>query len=333
MIGLSTTAYAGEASSVTVSPTGAGTVDKTIEHGNSTLTAIAEDGYVFDHWSIVYTAGGSAIITDTPYTDTTFGMFTATAYFTGNDASDDVWYVGDTFDMSGKYVVPDDKDNYTGFVSGSNVVPEPETYSNRWFFRNVINASTGFLLTPPTGNTDTPAGFKLVSGEGTSTSPYTFELVYDAPSTTDDAIDLTYTSETARVVWIDKTGSEGWWSIYAEASDYVVGLCSDSSFTQAAGTYQWSDMKQSAACSVCAVGLQDVFFTDGTCTVTVDGGLVHVDGIYLGTDGNSYHVDITYGSNSSDNDYDLSDATATVNVQEQTVSVNYQRRTRSHRRL
>ena len=103
------------------------------------------------------------------------------------------WHVGDTINIGGKYYINDDQGapSSCGF-DRDVIVSEPvyETMYNQWIFENVIasNASEAFALyiSLPAGKTeaDVPAGFKVKSGDGTQASPYQFELVYAAATTT-----------------------------------------------------------------------------------------------------------------------------------------------------
>ncbi|MBQ1659915.1 MAG: hypothetical protein II059_08770, partial [Clostridia bacterium] len=130
----------------------------------------------------VYAKGvsaGDALVTVTSNSDSTK---TASCDVTAVDT----WYVGDTFNMVGKYIVFDDTttdifgDSFR--ITSTYTVPTPVYHNDnaQWLF-DFVDTSRCLYLTPPNGKKDSdivPAGFKIKSGDGTHESPYLFELVY-----------------------------------------------------------------------------------------------------------------------------------------------------------
>lgn len=97
------------------------------------------------------------------------------------------------------------------------------------------------------------------------------------------------------VEWSSKVGSnDGYWEITAENSDYAVCICSGVTDHEA-GTYEWSDLETPCFIADKSAGVP-FLFTDGSCTVTVNGEAVNVSGVFEAEDGNHYAVDITYGT-------------------------------------
>ena len=99
------------------------------------------------------------------------------------------------------------------------------------------------------------------------------------------------------VEWSSKVGSnDGYWEIYAENDDYHVLICSGVTDHEA-GSYAWSDL-QGDLCGLTVKSTStDVAFTNcSDCTVTVNGTVINVSGIFTGDNGEYYAVDITYGT-------------------------------------
>ena len=98
------------------------------------------------------------------------------------------------------------------------------------------------------------------------------------------------------VEWSSKVGSnDGYWEITAENDDYDICICSGVTDHEA-GSYEWGDL-QGDLCGLTVKSTStDVAFTSGSCTVTVNGTVVNVKGIFEGNDNKPYAVDITYGT-------------------------------------
>ncbi len=102
------------------------------------------------------------------------------------------------------------------------------------------------------------------------------------------------------VSWNSKVGSnDGYWEITAGRDDYgFVSICSGVTDHEA-GTYEWSDL-ESTVCYITVDADEDTYyFTDGSCTVTVNGEVVNVSGVFKADNDEYYAVDITYGTASS----------------------------------
>ena len=94
------------------------------------------------------------------------------------------------------------------------------------------------------------------------------------------------------IIWYDATDSDGYWSIEADYDgSRFIRLTAESE--QAAGTYEWADMRDGCEFKDYEAS-EAVYFVDGSCTVTVDGDVVTVSGTFTGDDGNTYNVTITY---------------------------------------
>ena len=117
------------------------------------------------------------------------------------------WEVGDTLNMNKTYVILDDTFPKGVFqCSAADItIPSPEydSRSIQWYFRNCIrndNSSADLWLSVPDGKTesDVPTGFELASGDGSSSSPYLFKLMYgeEAPSVP-EASDFTFGAPSA----------------------------------------------------------------------------------------------------------------------------------------
>ena len=97
------------------------------------------------------------------------------------------------------------------------------------------------------------------------------------------------------VGWNSNVGSnDGHWAITAENSDYGVYICSGVTDHEA-GTYEWSDLETPCFIADKSAGGPSLF-TDGSCTVTVNGEVVNVSGVFKADNNEYYAVDITYGT-------------------------------------
>lgn len=110
-----------------------------------------------------------------------------------------------------------------------------------------------------------------------------------------EVVELNFDGDNASIIWQDYCDSYGWWQINATGEEYVVNLTNNAS-EEAAGEYAWDDMDASY-CYVRPVnGSERIYFTDGSCTVTVDDetGNVLVAGTFVGADENTYEISIAY---------------------------------------
>ena len=108
-----------------------------------------------------------------------------------------------------------------------------------------------------------------------------------------ETIEINFDSENADVTWGDLTDTDGLWQIQAYDPDTYLVLISNLSSEQAAGTYTWDDLDHEWTFVIdYADNNKKIYFTDGSCTVAVDEGVVTVSGSFTGEDGNTYNVNI-----------------------------------------
>jgi hypothetical protein len=119
-------------------------------------------------------------------------------------------------------------------------------------------------------------------------------VAFKAPQAKKEVISFDLNTENAEIEWEDYCATQGWWQIQAE-NDEVYFSISNMDREVAAGEYAWEDLDPDYTC----VFVEDwVYFTDGSCTVTVDDSdvlKVTVEGSFTGEDGNTYNVKIVYG--------------------------------------
>ena len=115
-----------------------------------------------------------------------------------------------------------------------------------------------------------------------------------SPSTPVGGDTITYdlNPDNASINWDDRCGTDHYWVVSANTGGAVIHL-SVFSPEQAAGTYGWEEMDQGG----CYVYYPDVdtsaIFTDGSCTVEIEDGIVTVIGSFTSEDGNTYEITIT----------------------------------------
>ena len=120
------------------------------------------------------------------------------------------------------------------------------------------------------------------------------KAVAKAPQAKKATVDLTFTSADAEIGWYDYCATEGWWQMEAESDEWYVSLSNVSSDV-AAGTYAWEDLDPEYCCVYDIVNESGfIYFTDGSCTVTVSEEAVLVAGTFAGEDGNTYVISIAY---------------------------------------
>ena len=196
---------------------------------------LEKDDYTFAGWNTKadgtgtdYAAGDTFTIT----ADTTlYAKWTAASAGESKAlANGTTYYIGDTMTMNeNKYaVLGDTSSNPTLIKNGSYVVPEPMYNSGYkfWKFEGITYLVYGrdrsgefkfFSGNQLTGN-ETVTGFKCNGGDGTATSPFTFELVF-AESTTNTptyTVTIPATLEVANKGWNELTGG-----ITAKGSDFA----------------------------------------------------------------------------------------------------------------
>ena len=118
--------------------------------------------------------------------------------------------------------------------------------------------------------------------------------VAKAPKAKKETIDLTFTSADSEIEWEDYCATQGWWQIQAESDEWYVSL-SNAGSDVAAGTYAWENLDPEYCCVYDIVNESGfIYFTDGSCTVTVSEEAVLVAGTFAGEDGNTYNISIAW---------------------------------------
>ena len=112
-----------------------------------------------------------------------------------------------------------------------------------------------------------------------------------------EAVELLFNSENADIEWDDMCAEEGWWQIQAESEEAYVSI-SNLDREEAAGEYAWEDLDPDyCVLWTPEMGEDLLYFTDGSCTVTVDetdGLKVSVVGSFSDEEGNTYDITIVY---------------------------------------
>ena len=97
------------------------------------------------------------------------------------------------------------------------------------------------------------------------------------------------------VTWTDECGTpDGGWTITADNDYYAVFLQSLPS-SNAEGDYALENLETYCFIADKSAGVP-FSFTDGSCTVTVNGEVVNVSGVFKADNNEYYAVDITYGT-------------------------------------
>lgn len=101
---------------------------------------------------------------------------------------------------------------------------------------------------------------------------------------------------TENVKFDDYVATEGWWQVMAQDENYYVTLSNGNEITAIAGTYQVADLDPDFSYITVLATEEQVAFTEGFITVTVeDGGKkVTVIGTLTGEDENVYELNIVY---------------------------------------
>ncbi len=114
-----------------------------------------------------------------------------------------------------------------------------------------------------------------------------------APKAKKAAIDVTFLDD---IDWEDYSAELGWWQIQAEDDDYYATLSNADGREDAAGSYTWDQMDPEY-CGIWYEGCDDVLpFTAGSCTVSINGSDVTVEGTFECEDGNTYHLTFVYSA-------------------------------------
>lgn len=111
------------------------------------------------------------------------------------------WYVGDSIDLGGYHVFLENTGTSTAECqSYQTIVPQPifDTYINRWTFGSIIltagaSEPSQLIMDHPAGreSSETPTGFRVSYGDGSESSPFIFELIYDIPDVTEVILNKT----------------------------------------------------------------------------------------------------------------------------------------------
>lgn len=107
-------------------------------------------------------------------------------------------------------------------------------------------------------------------------------------------IDITVTQGNNMVKWTDAVADEGWWQIIAQNDDYYVTLSNGNTVTAASGTYEVADLDDDYSYIYDADDNQ-ITLASGSVTITVNADeSVTAVGQFVGSDGNTYKVDLTF---------------------------------------
>ena len=121
-----------------------------------------------------------------------------------------------------------------------------------------------------------------------------FVAVKKAAVVPGEEINVTISSLTTpgAVIWTDYVAEEGWWQIQAENDDYYVSL-SNISTTEVPGVYTVDDLDPDY--SMIYVGETEITLVSGSVTIAVAAdGTVTAIGEFVGSDGNTYKLNLTY---------------------------------------
>ncbi len=255
--------------------------------------------------------------------------------FSSKNEGDEVAW-DDSIAQYGYWMMEAQNSNYYVCLAGGSSTQAAGTYSWDKMFGSLCyltdSANNNVFFTDTDGCTVTVEdnGDVNVSGLflGNDGKTYAIDITYVIPAIDPaNAIEFTFSSknEGDTVQWIDNCAKAGWWQITAENDEYIVNLSNDSS-QQAAETYAWSGMGSSYCWIKNYLTDMRFYFTDSTgCTVTVnEDGSVNVSGMFLGDDGKTYAVDITYIPSVDVTDVTLNTTEATISVggvQELTATV------------
>lgn len=122
-----------------------------------------------------------------------------------------------------------------------------------------------------------------------------YKVYYLPVNLNPQTIELNLNPDNATVNWDDSTGEYGYWAIDAIYDGKRLTLCGENQ-EQAAGTYEWADMKGAGTPEItdAETYARIVRFINGSCTVTVDEDVVTVSGTFTGDDRNTYVVTVTH---------------------------------------
>ncbi|MEE3493290.1 dockerin type I domain-containing protein, partial [Ruminococcus sp.] len=203
----------------------------------------------------------------------------------------------DTSDPEFKFAINDAWTHNFGLADGGVIANGVETDA-------IYNGSTNIKITGLTSGTtikmyldltefnfETKTGAKMTI---TWTEPAT-EAPTEAP-TEPPVVPIVYNlnDETANILWEDRCSTDSYWDIYVE-TDGINFLLGALSSTQAAGTYTWADLDNTACEIFVGEALTPYHFTDGSCTVTNENNTVTVSGIFTCEDGNTYDLTFSTG--------------------------------------
>ncbi|WP_405345189.1 hypothetical protein [Ruminococcus sp.] len=122
-----------------------------------------------------------------------------------------------------------------------------------------------------------------------------YKVYYLPVNLNPETIELNLNQDNATVNWDDSTGEYGYWAIDAIYDGKRLTLNGENQ-EQAAGTYEWADMKEAGTPGITDAETYEriVRFINGSCTVTVDEDVVTVSGTFTGVDRNTYVVTVTH---------------------------------------
>lgn len=107
-------------------------------------------------------------------------------------------------------------------------------------------------------------------------------------------IDITVTQGNNMVKWTDAVADKGWWQIIAQNDDYYVTLSNGNTVTAASGTYEVADLDDDYS-YIYDADENKITLASGSVTITVNADeSVTAVGQFVGSDGNTYKVDLTF---------------------------------------
>ena len=316
------TAIKGDSSPNSIGPGSGGYSCGTITIGGEVTGDIAESPYVYPTYTVTWKNGDSVIETDTGVaagTTPTYDGTTPTKAADGDHmyvfsgwtpelapVTEDVTYTA-TFTSSADLVEITDHETAMGDLGLDYVMVEwgrsmtaQEAITLAQYMSAQNDGANCAVLYEAVDDYD----LQYAMSDGTTGSRTGFigyalndflpdyKVYYLPVNLNPETIELNLNPDNATVIWYDATDSDGYWSMEAAYNDSCYLVLKGNS-NQPAGTYEWADM--GSGCGIRDYDAsQEIYFVDGSCTVTVDEDVVTVSGTFTGRDRNTYVVTVTY---------------------------------------
>lgn len=109
-----------------------------------------------------------------------------------------------------------------------------------------------------------------------------------------EVIEINFNADNAELTWTDKSTTAGWWQLQAEDETYYITLSNADGVDPTQTTYGVEDLDDDYSFVYVIATKDEIHFSDGELKLTVTDEKVIAKGEFVGSDKNTYKINIEY---------------------------------------